>query len=55
MIVCMGVVITNMCEMPLSKASDMYSSGSRSIALGSGARTIGASGTGGGCIVGCSV
>ena len=47
-----GVGFTNMWEMQLSNASRMYWSGSTSLALGTVARTLLASGTGVGCIVG---
>ena len=50
----MGLGITNNCEMKLLNVSSMYSSGSKSIALGTSARTFRASGTAVGCIDGCS-
>ena len=54
--VCMGVGITNMCDMQLSNASNMYSSGSTSIAFGTAASALRLSGTGAGgsdCCCGC--
>ena len=52
--VCMGLVITNMSDLQLSKASSMYSSGSTTIALCTTARTLWESGTGVGWIVRCT-
>ena len=54
--VCMGVGIINMCDMHLSNASSMYSSGSTSIAFATTASALRLSGTGAGgsaCCCGC--